>query len=290
MLLWTWNNIQLSLPAEWEMLQFSRDPDRGRCAFADRYRYRFELNWSEVPGEPDFKRMMSDYAAKLESDGKMKDIQPIRIAGVQGLAGKADEGEISRFGVWMEPLKRLVECVFLWDEKRDSEFEKQVLGTLQPRIPSNGLTLWRAFGMELSVPEHLELESCTVQSASAGFLFRGKKPIETWIFRRFGMADQWLKTDLETWLKGQVPKDIRDLSVTNRSGSAAGTLVLAAGEYHPSGLIHKNGLFTAAAWQNPADKRLYLAMLTNPKTTEWFKNGKSPADYLKSAPEFTRVP
>ncbi|MBU0677552.1 MAG: PqqD family protein [Verrucomicrobia bacterium] len=288
MLTWIWNQIAVTLPEDWEMLQFSRDPDRGRCAFADRYRYRFELNWSKVSGEPDFVRMMSDYSHKLEADGKMTDIRDARLCGCPGLIGQSPEGPVSRFGTWIESQSCLLEVVFLWPEERDIAVEKEVLRSLRPsETESDGMNIWRAFGMELRVPESLSLESCSIQAARAGFLFRGKSPAETWVFRRYGMVDSWLKTDLDAWLKSQLPADIKDINIRHSTEGSIETTHL-SGRYLPSGLLHKRGLFEAAAWQHPMDRRLYLAMLTNPRKSSYA--GTDPAKVLKSAPEFTALP
>jgi len=66
---WIWRNITLTVPTDWEMLQFSRSAETGRCAFAGRYQFRLGLDWRVVPGPPDFGRMTSDYRARLREKG-----------------------------------------------------------------------------------------------------------------------------------------------------------------------------------------------------------------------------
>ncbi len=84
---WVWRQIGVELPAEWECLQFARDPEAGRCAFADRHRYRFELNWRKSPGEPDFGRMMKDYEGSLAKE--WEGIRKAKCRGWPGLRGGA---------------------------------------------------------------------------------------------------------------------------------------------------------------------------------------------------------
>ena len=94
------------------MLYFSKNPEQGRCGFADRYRYRFEFNWRRVPGPPDFERMMSDYDAKLKVDGEMSGIHRTRSGNWKGVEGKLRDVLNSRFGRYFEKEKCLVEIVF----------------------------------------------------------------------------------------------------------------------------------------------------------------------------------
>ena len=82
---WIWREFRCVLPADWEMLQFSRHGDRGRCAFADRYLFRFELDWRVVPAEPEMARMMSDYRAKLTTDGSLTEPNNVQLPGWHGV-------------------------------------------------------------------------------------------------------------------------------------------------------------------------------------------------------------
>jgi len=276
------------LPRVWELLHFSRSTEQGRCLFADRYRFRFEISWRRAPGQPDFDRMMSDYRHELESRKELNDIHAATLAGCPGLIGRSVEGKISRFGKWFRDPGLLVETVFLWDEQRNKEVERTVLSGLRTVGPdSQGLLPWRAFGMEIQAPATWRLESCKAEAASAGFVFRGRSPAETWIFRRYGMLDSWLKTDLSTWLLTQIPADIRRPAVSG-TGDSSANAVHVSGRYVPKGLLRKRGNFHAAAWREQQDDRLYACMLTTPRSSPYA--AIDPAACMKAAPEFTEVP
>ena len=47
---WVWRHLEVRVPADWELLQFSKTPAEGRCAFADRHGFRLELSWRTVAG------------------------------------------------------------------------------------------------------------------------------------------------------------------------------------------------------------------------------------------------
>ena len=98
----------------------ARNPQAGRCAFADRYQFRLELSWKVVPGAPDFNRMMSDYAAKLIEEGEEKP-EPVDGGPWKGLCVHA-QGQLStRFGRFFPGESCLVELVFPWPEERDEK-------------------------------------------------------------------------------------------------------------------------------------------------------------------------
>ena len=80
MVQWIWRQISLRLPATWEMLQFSTEYPQGRCAFADRYQFRFELTWGNVKGEPDYDRMITDYTGKLEREKNLTETERAKKA------------------------------------------------------------------------------------------------------------------------------------------------------------------------------------------------------------------
>ena len=150
MLTWVWNNFEMSVPEEWEMLYFAKSPDFGRCGFADRYRYRLEFNWKKVPGEPDFERMMSDYDAKLRTDGVMTGIHRTRSGPWKGVEGRMDTTLTSRYGRYFPEEKSLIEIVFLWPEKKDSAVVKTILNSVGcVPVVREQFRRWKAFGMEL---------------------------------------------------------------------------------------------------------------------------------------------
>lgn len=284
---WIWRQIGVELPPEWECLQFARDPEVGRCAFADRHRYRFELNWRHSKGEPDFKRMMADYEGALAKE--WEDIRKLKCRGWPGLTGKRGDEVVSRFGRWFPEIELLVEVVFIHPERRDERLEATILPTVRA-VPAEatGLQRWRAFGMEIRVPREFSLGECVVEPARIGLRFDGPGKPNRWIFRRYGMVDSWLKTSVRDWLAAQAGDPVRNIR-PKAGGGGAGVERIEA-EWHPRGLLLRKGAYAAAAWRDPADGRLYHAICITGKAFRRFHPELGADHMLQSCPEFLAVP
>jgi len=256
---WVWRHISFRLPAEWEMLQFSSEYPLGRCAFADRRQFRFEINWKIVKGEPDYDRMISDYISKLERENKLTEPGRVKKSGWFGFHGVIDGDRTSRFGRYFEPIECLLECVFIWPDERDPDLEAEVLASFKA-MPgdTDGFQRWRAFGLDMAIPTIAALEGCTAQPARAQFTFSNPKTGSEWSFERLGMTAVWLKCDVETWLRGHIDKSTKALRITHSSRHGS-DVVRAEGTYKPAGLHLRRGRLTAEAWLCPEDRRLYYA-------------------------------
>ena len=262
---WVWQGIAVSLPADWEMLQYSCNPEKGRCAFADRYQFRFELDWLAVESAPDVARAVSDYQARLEEEGAER-AEAVRCGDWQGLVGRQEGGSVSRFLRHLAELDRFVEVVFVWSGKRDTGLERQVLRTVRPEPAddSDGQQ-WRAFGMELVVSPGLTLERCTVRPADAEMVFTSKRGRNEERFARRGMVSDWLHGSTGDWLRDQCPASA-SLS-RERSVEHAGHRVLAFnGELRGPGVFRRRRTLQTAAWVCPADRRLYSVARTSPES------------------------
>lgn len=282
---WIWRHISFRLPAEWELLQFSTEYPLGRCAFADRYQFRFELNWKIVKGEPDYDRMISDYIAKLVGEKKLTHPERVKKSGWFGFHGVIEGDRTSRFGHYFSAIGCLLECVFIWPEERDFAIEADVLSSFEA-VPgdTNGFQRWRAFGLDMALPTVAALEGCTAQPARAQFSFSNPKTGSEWSFERLGMTSSWLKCDLETWLRGHVDKSVKELRITHstRHGSE---VVRAEGTYKPAGIHLRRGRLSAEAWLSPEDGRLYYvcSRIRGANLTD----ARSIDQLLTAAPDFT---
>lgn len=285
---WIWRQIGVELPAEWECLQFARDPEAGRCAFADRHRYRFELNWRRSVGEPDFGRMMKDYEGALAKE--WEGIRKVKCRGWPGLTGNRGGEVVSRFGRWLAGVELLVEVVFIHPDRRDARLEAKVLQTVREVPPeATGLQCWRAFGMEMRVPRTFELGECVVEPARVGMRFDGPNGPDRWIFRRYGMVDSWLKTSVREWLASQAGELVRNVKAKPGGGGAA-QVERIEGEWRPKGLLLRKGAYAAAAWREPEDGRLYHAICITGKKMRRFHPVRGADHVLTSCPEFLCVP
>lgn len=286
--LWIWRQIALSLPAEWECLQYARDPSVGRCGFADRRRFRLELNWRAFKAEPDFERMMKDYAASLED--AWEGIRTLRCRGWPGVTGRRGDECVSRYGAYFEALGLLVEVVFIHEQRRDEALEARILNTVEPVLPdASGGQRWRAFGMDFTVPSGFKMAECVVEPARIGIRFDGPRKPDRWIFRRYGMVKSWLKIPLRDWLAAQLEESVRS---PRPESITRGNLQLerVTAEWRPRGLLLPRGAYTTEAWQDGMDGRLYHAIYISSRQTARAHSAPSECAAFKACPEFTVVP
>lgn len=268
------------------MLQYSTEFARGRCAFADRYRFRAELSWSMVKGEPDYDRMVSNYMSKLEQDNKLRDSERAQKSGWHGFTGIVGNEQTSRFGKYLEPIGCLVEWVFLWPSGRDAGLESEILSSSKAETADrDGMQPWRVFGLDIKVPANATIESCSVQTARAELSFTDSKTGNTWQYKRLGLTPLWLKKPIEDWLSSSLRSFTRDLSVSRRRiGSVE--IARAEGEFRPEGMHLRWGRIEARAWIDPVDGRLYCVRKMIRKAAAGGTD-VSTDHLLAAAPEFT---
>ncbi len=251
-----WRNIRLELPNDWELLRFSKKEERGRLSFADRERFRFELTWRKVPGEPDYGKMMSDYLTKLLAEKKLSWARRAESVGWHGINGGGDNGNNTRFGRYFAEEGVLVEAVFPWPETREKALEKQVLRSIRAEGEWQGrLRRWRACGMDLLASAKLPLAEGRIEAAAARLSFGiGRRgPGEE--FRRLGLVKFWLKQGLGDWLRGQVPFALRK-PVQEQRELAGHRQELVSGRL--GGWLSGARHYKAAAWICPKDGRVYF--------------------------------
>lgn len=254
-----WRHIALRLPADWEMLQFASDFEKGRCAFADRYQFRAEMSWRAVRGEPDYDRMVSDYVHKLEQDKHITGAERAKKQGWHGFFGTINREFTSRFGRYYPELGCLVEMVFLWPDARDLDLENTLLASVEPCPPQpGGVQRWQAFGMNLTPPAHAAIEGCTAQPARAEFTFTDTKTGNTWQAMRLGMLGSWFDGHLEPWLQNNLGRSVHEVRYTHRT-QHGNDAIFATGLFKPDGIHLRKGTFEALAWLDAADGRLYCA-------------------------------
>jgi hypothetical protein len=259
-----WREMAFELPADWEMLQVSYDSAAGRCAFADRYSFRFELNWRQVPGAPDFSRMMSDYKAKLTDDG-LQDAEIVERGGWHGIEGASEDAFLARYGRHLDGLYRLVELVFIWPDGRDEDLEEAVLDRFRAaEARPDGLARWRAFGMDLLAPGDVAMTGCDVKPACAELRFSDSRERTQETFGRLGLVSQWLSGSVADWLRQRIPEKARELSCKPIRTAEGHEGFDAEARIPGPGLIHRSRPYRARAWMCPHDGRLYTHIRVGP--------------------------
>lgn len=256
-----WHGLHLAHPADWEMLQYAKDPASGRCAFADRRTYRLELNWRRFDGPPDFERMLSDYGGQLRRRDPAATVRPIRRGPWRGLAttGKASAWRLGRY---FDGCGALVELVFLWPGAVDDALVRNILGQVREERPRDGLQRWRCFGMDLKVEADLPLGTCRVEPARAmmGFGAPDKASVHS-RHERLGLVPHWLGSPVRDWLDRRCPHSATERRPTAVSRSGHRVELLEASVPAPGlGGRWRRRCFQAAAWQCAADGRLYCLL------------------------------
>jgi hypothetical protein len=276
---WVWRQLRVELPDEWELLQFTRNPQMGRCAFADRTQFRFEINWREVPNAPDFERMLSDYRSRLDEDG-IQETRRIQCGGWQGVYGVMPDRRVtSRYGAYLAPLGCLVEVVFLWPKSRHEPTEAQVLASVRPEEPTPaGQIRWRAFGLDLLTPVSSFLERCHADPGFAQFCFSSERRRMWEHFARRGLVPHWLHEPVSAWLRRSTPGGFRTIferEQDNRGHSVAVTRAERKIPRLPDLLLGRRE-YAAAAWICPRDGRLYQLSREAYRSPERRRKAKPP--------------
>lgn len=284
---WIWRQLQIELPEDWELLQFSRSPEMGRCAFADRYQYRFELSWRRVPGPPDFERMLSDYRSRLEEEG-LEGTRRIQSAGWQGVAGTLpDQRMTCRYGAHLPALGCLVEAVFLWPKARHEPTEAQVLHSFRPEAPDAANQVrWQAFGLDLRTAAEGVLEACRADPAFHELRFSGSRRRHWERFSRRGLVSAWLQEPVAAWQRRQAPRRYHVLADRQEDRHGHGIAILRCQRRWPllADLLYGRRRVELAAWICPRDGRLYqVAQEGYPRPERRHRNRPAPA--LRCCPD-----
>ena len=262
---WVWRGIEMQLPADWEMLLFSRRLEDGSCTFADRYQYRMQVAWRVLEGEPDVARTMQDYAGKIRHEYERENVETREIAGWPGVGFMEKDGRrMFRFIRYFREPSILLEVIFPAEEA-DPAPKEHILGNM---VAGTDLSRWCGLGLNVKVPEGLRLSACEARPGAASMRFvpahaKDDSGDDEYYFVRLGMLKRWLKGTTRDWLRLQIP---------------AGSEIEASGDIHEGGhdgawltgkLPRKSWLralfsvprrFAATAWICPGDGRLYMGM------------------------------
>ncbi len=259
-----WRGFEFEMPAEWEMVGFSRDMPKGRCRFADRYSQRLDFSWRTVDGAPDLRRMSRDYGSRLATDFGMRKVRQVTTGPWEGSFGGNEHLGISRHISYSPESKLIVEMVLHWPGGRDSEMEDRILRSFHEDtdhvVGDKKMRHWRAFGMDMLVSDDLQFRECRSQPALVEMTFGHKKNIGSQeFFSRTGLVKKWLKGTVGEWQATKVPHLLRKPSTGSRKVGGH-TVFEYDGEISVKTripAIKKTGRFFSDAWVCPHNGRLY---------------------------------
>lgn len=273
-----WRHFSLQIPADWEMLLFSRDMKSGYCTFADRYQHRMEFNWKQVPGKPDWEKMWQEYSASF---GQVSSDRLTRCQHGKwtGLDIQGEKSAISRYGGWFTGEQCLIEIVFLWPDQPDRQLIRQVLDSVA-EVPADarGFRPWRAFGMQLLASSNLVLKLCVAQPGNIHMVFTHARDAGCEErFERIGLVSCWLRGSVEDWMRRRRPRSvsIRQLQSTTVEDHMIMTLHGSRSRDGWQRFLGRRRSYYAQAWICPRDEHLYSYMITEAA-------GKADAERLRN--------
>ncbi|MGJ3241760.1 MAG: hypothetical protein ACFE0O_02215 [Opitutales bacterium] len=208
----TWLNLRLDHPADWELLAYGKDPERGRLSFADRSGVRLELSWQQLAGNPDLRRMVGDYRVRLEEQYPTARRSVADRPGWRGFHIRPEEGPVqSRFLRHERGLDRALELVVIGKgADPDEPLLERILSSVgEESAAADGSRRWRCWGLETWVPAGMNLQSVTAQPAHLALTFADPSGRETVEVSRRGLLDLWLEQPLDAWFRDQMPAGFR---------------------------------------------------------------------------------
>ncbi len=259
---WVWNGIAVQAPEDWELLRFSLNAERGGVFFADRYQYRFQLNWNRLAGAPDFERMLANYRDILTSKHGLEKVTELRHGdGWRGLGGMQEDTRIVRFGKFFPSRSLLLEAVWLDPGKQERELCGAMLDTIDIPAQEGDTALWQCFGMRMDVPRELSPKQCIVQPARVAMEFTNRPGRISVAFSRLGLVDLWMRSDLEEWLKRCAPGKILSWEPLEIHRSSHRGISVSA-VCRAGNAVLRRKIWAAEAWRCTRDGRLYTLMRT----------------------------
>jgi len=228
-----------------------------------------ELSWRQLDNPPNMDRMLSDYREKLTNENPGCEYIDIQSGQWRGFEGIVNSVFTSRYGKYFITGKCLLEIVFIWqDGKRNTELEKNILKNFtETELIDGQYARWKCFGLDITVPASMLLQSCKVTPGYANMVFfeEGKYRNRA-EFCRMGMVPYWLKTTLKEWMMARVSKGIKIKSYGSVvvSGHIIETIT-GDKSFRSIPFLSKNiPDYKISAWICPSDKRLYYTVSNNP--------------------------
>jgi len=263
---WIWHGLSFDLPEEWEMLQFSRKPEAGRCAWADRDGYRMEVFWKRLPSAPAMDLLLATFPQRLgEEQGSV--VVPLPDVN-RWKRWRVGEGARSRIHALCFESGRLLEVVFSRPSGETGD-GSLVLNAFRAESEQS-VSRWAAFGMKWEVPPGHSMVSSVVQPARAEVEMCDRRKREVLRFLRLGMVSHWLHDEPQDWLRRRLPNGYKletEELVSLRDGRIAA--VLSGGPRWPAILpwARPPG-WAACVWLEPSDGRLYCVERLSRRPTD----------------------
>jgi len=209
---YAWMGLHLSVPAHWELRKHGILPEAGALVWVDRYAQRLELRWQTVKREPALNRMVQHRREQLTSDAPERPLSdlPSGLRPWQGVL-YGMEPRICHALYYDMAHRVLLQLTFSLDGSREeiNRLLREILATVRVVEAPSAATHWRAFGMEVHVPESWRFSGAKVLPMDASLSFscptrrRWSKIKPAVEIRRMGMAREWFDGDLEAFARSR---------------------------------------------------------------------------------------
>lgn len=211
-----WQDIDVHLPANWEMVRFGLHYARGACTFADEFGERLQLSWQRDVDRPDMDRVVSDLRAQasLEQGQAGADTGGAHFESLpasspwRGLVTFDDGQATTRAVNYFAGNRTLLETTVFWRDDRSQARERKLLEDIHP-VPPAALREWRAFGISATIPANLPLVTCRCLPGKIELAFKGPKSLPSLTIRRLAFVSAWLKGTQGEWLRKSIPAQLR---------------------------------------------------------------------------------
>lgn len=195
-----WLQMHFAVPVEWSIVRHGLRTGKGRLLLADRRDQRMQLSWTRCANPPDLTEAIRQYREKDRLEwptGRFVDLTP--ATPWRGYRHYRDDSALTRAGRYESRLRRWIEMTLDWPHGCDTELETAILQSF--RVPDESRPRWRAFGVDVHVPNGYQLARAEVKPARVTLRFENGRS-ELTVHRR-GMVEAWSIAEGRTSLARQ---------------------------------------------------------------------------------------
>lgn len=259
-----WFHAQFEVPAEWETVRHSANRLAGRLEFATRAGFQALFSWQACRREPDAHRMMLEFLrreiAKTDPERarNLRDLRAGRVGAFE--TGHAGEGLPCLAARYLPAAGQYVQWIFpRFDAARFArEWSPLLLGTR----PNDGpRRRWCLFGLDLRLPDELDLEHAEVFPADVTLLFESRRKLAVHA-HRWGLPEELLRgTTLADFYhrvllrRHSVVRRVYETALGGRR--AVGIDFDRRGEFQLDTLAGRRWKGRGTAWHDAAEQRIY---------------------------------
>ncbi|MBA4387470.1 MAG: hypothetical protein C0404_05775 [Verrucomicrobia bacterium] len=254
-----WRGIRVSHPRDWEIVFASSHGHPGKCSFADRRYERLRVQWREMKGTMNFRKLLEDEVGKKREEGKRAEVLTGQAEGWHGVIERTGQGNLVHAGKVFAGDELYVEATFIWPGRRDRNLENAILeGTGPGRSPGR----WQAMGMRVQAPAGLELLRYSSDVGQTAWEFGpspGSKGLSLTV-KRLAVPRYWLKVPLARWLEAGVGvgAKIVEQKPLRMNGHEAAMVLSRRGPAGAWDKVRGRKLMTLeVAWKCPVEERVY---------------------------------